>query len=65
MQSRSDKERILKRNVENNTERAVRQWEKNHGESAPESVKSDYRRIFEDSARRIDKNINNHFNGDE
>jgi len=64
MPSRSDKERVLRRNVEINTERAIRTWESDNRESAPDHVKKNIRKGFEDSARRIDRNINDHFNGE-
>jgi hypothetical protein len=55
MPSRSDKERILKHNVEVNTERHYRSEILKRGESNNSKLKEEIRKSWEESARRVDK----------
>ena len=55
MSSRANKEKKLKRNVENATERAYRSALKNRGEGENRPLKEKIRKEFEESARRIDR----------
>jgi len=53
----SSKTAKLKKNVEINAARSVRQWEKDNRTKAPEKVKRDFRKVFQKSAASDEKKL--------
>ena len=51
MLSRADKQSKLKHNIEVNTSRAIRQWEKDNRTSCPREKKKEFRKEFQDVAK--------------
>ena len=62
MPSRANKERRLAKNVELNTARSVKAWEEETGKSATPEVKEEYRKMFVDSAERVDTRLDSVWN---
>lgn len=52
MPSREDKIKRLRRNVEINTRRAIRQYEQETGHRCPDDKKRKFRKAFEDAAKK-------------
>lgn len=53
----SSKTAKLKKNVEINSARSIRQWEKDNKKGAPPSVKANFKKGFQKSAAKIESKL--------